>query len=70
MNFRVIPPKEPTAWIKRLECSEFLILIEKKPTKNATQLPEIEYFSVFCPDMVKKSVFYALNVCLSPQIIC
>ena len=70
MNFRVIPPKEPTAWIKRLECSEFLILIEKKPTKNATQLPEIEYFSVFCPDMAKKSVCYALNVCLSPKIIC
>ena len=46
------------------------MLTKKKPTKNATHRPEIEYFSVFCPDVAKESLCYALNVCLSPQIIC
>ena len=71
MNFRVISPKEPTAWIKEIGMFRIPDIDRKEATqKNATQLPGIEYFSVFCPNMAKESLCYALNVCLSPKITC
>ena len=40
MNFRVISPKEPTAWIKEIGMFRIPDIDRKEATqKNATQLP-------------------------------